>query len=122
MRAVLPSLIIAFVLGCGRSQPPVAPGPPIVADPPVSLKGMTEECDAMIAALTTFRACPNLDEENQQDLDAWIERANKDITAGRKVTLEPNAQQAIALSCRRATNSVIAATERCRAGKAPRAD
>ncbi len=76
----------------------------------------------MVAALTAFRACPNLDEENQQDLDAWIERANKDLTAGRKVTLEANAQQAIALSCRRATNSVLAATERCHNGRALPAD
>ena len=122
MRPTLPSLMIVFVLGCGRSQPPVAPGPPIVADPPVNLASMTEECDAMIAALTAFRACPNLDEENQQDLDAWIERANKDITAGRKVTLEAPAQEAIARSCRRATTSVIAATERCHNGRAPKPD
>jgi hypothetical protein len=122
MRPTLPSLLIVFVLGCGRSQPPVAPGPPIGADPPVELASMTEECDAMIAALTGFRACPNLDEDDQQDLDAWIDRANKDITAGRKVMLEANAQRAIAMSCRRATNSVLAAAERCRAGKAPPVD
>jgi hypothetical protein len=76
----------------------------------------------MVASLTTFRACPNLDEDNQRDLEAWIERANHDFTAGRKVTLAADAQQAIALSCRRATNSVIAATARCRAGRPPKTD
>jgi hypothetical protein len=115
--------LIAIVIGaCAHSQPPVAPGPPIAADPPVTLKSMTEECDAMLAALTVFRACPNLDEDNQQDLDAWIERANQDFIAGRKATLAADARQAIAHACRRATNSVIAATERCRAGRRPKTD
>jgi hypothetical protein len=115
--------LIAIVLGaCTRSQPPVAPGPPITADPPLALKSMTEECDAMVAALGTFRACPNLDEDNQQDLEAWIERATRDFAAGRKVTLAADAQQAIALACRRGTNSVIAATERCHAGPRPKTD
>lgn len=76
----------------------------------------------MVTALATFRACPNLDEDNQHDLEAWIERANKDFTAGRKVTLAPDAQQAIAHACRRATNSVSAATERCHAGRSPKTE
>ncbi len=132
MRVTLPSPWIEFVRAAGLSailmasacggsqQPPVTPGPPIAADPPMTLQSMTEECDAMVAALATFRACPNLDEDNQQDLDAWIERASSDFTAGRKVKLEPDAQQAIAHACRRATSSVIAATERCKAGKPPK--
>ncbi len=88
----------------------------------MALGSMTEECDAMVAALATFRACPNLDEDNQRDLDAWTERANADFTAGRKATLAPDAQQAIAHACRRATASVGAATERCKAGKRPKVD
>lgn len=76
----------------------------------------------MLAAMAAFRACPNLDEDNQHDLDAWIERTQQDVAAGRKVTLDANAQQAIAQSCRRATNSVTAATERCHNGKRPRGD
>ena len=76
----------------------------------------------MVTALETFRACPNLEEDDVRDLDAWIERAHKDFTAGRKVELDAPAQEAIARSCRRATNSVIAGTERCRAGKKPRVD
>lgn len=123
MRVTLPRALIAIVIGaCARSQPPVAPGPPITADPPIALESMTAECDAMIAALSTFRACTNLDEDNRQDLEAWIERANQDFTAGRKVTLAADAQQAIALACRRGTNSVIAATERCHAGRRPKTD
>src|SRR4051812_25971553 len=123
MRPTLPSVMFMFVLGaCARSQPPVAPGPPIAADPAIALKSMTEECDAMLAAMATFRACQNLDEENQQQLDAWIERTQEDVAAGRKVKLDANAQQAIAQSCRRATNSVAAATERCQHGRAPRPD
>ena len=76
----------------------------------------------MLAALTAWRGCPNLDEDARTDLDAYIERTNLDFVAGRKVTLEANAQQAIAMACRRGANSVIAATERCRAGKPPRTD
>ena len=125
MRPTLPSVLFTFWLGavgCGRSQKPVAPGPPIAADPPAQLASMTEECDAMLAALATFRACPNLEEDDQKDLEAWIQRAQKDFAAGRKVELEAPAQEAIARSCRRATNSVAAATERCRAGRKPRVD
>jgi hypothetical protein len=83
---------------------------------------MNEECDALLAALTTFRACPNLDEDGKSDLDAWIERTTTDFTARNKVKLDADAQKAIALACRRATSSVIAATERCHAGKPPRTD
>ncbi len=122
MRPTLPSVLFTFLLGCGPSQKPVAPGPPIAADPPVQLGSMIVECDAMVAALETFRACPNLDEDDQRDLDAWIERAQKDFAAGRKVELEAPAQAAIARNCRRATNSVAAATARCHAGKKPRVD
>lgn len=123
MRVTLPRALIAIVIGaCARSQPPVAPGPAIAADPPLSLGTMTEECDALVAALERFQACPNLDEDNHQDLEDWIERAHKDFTAGRKVTLAPDAQQAIAHACRRATNSVVAATERCHAGPRPKTD
>jgi hypothetical protein len=86
----------------------------------VSLRGMVEECDAMIGALTTFKRCPNLDEVDRADLDDWIERAAKDFAAGRKAKPEPNAQAAIAMACLRATHSVEAATERCLAGPKPK--
>lgn len=133
MRLSLPSAFLDFVrrasLGlalagsaCAKAPPPVAPGPPIGADPPPTLGTMTEECDALVAALATFKACPNLDDENRDNLAAWIERANDDFAAGRKVTLEPNAQATIALACHRASASVVAATERCHAGPPPRTD
>ena len=83
---------------------------------------MTEECDALLAALTTFHECPNLDEDGKWELAAWIERTSTDFTARNKVKLDADAQKAIAVACRRATNSVIAATERCHAGKPPRTD
>lgn len=133
MRPALPSPFFEFVRAagasallmvsaCSRAQPAVAPGPPIAADPPVSLRSMTEECDAMLAALETYGACQNLDEDGHADVTAWIERAKTDFTAGRKATLASDAQQAIALACHRATGSVIAATARCHAGPAPKTD
>lgn len=76
----------------------------------------------MVTALETFRACQNLDADHRDNLEAWIERANKDFAAGRKVTLAADAQQAIALACHRASASVTAATERCRAGRPPKTD
>ncbi len=113
--------LIATLVACGSAQPPVAPGPKIAAQPVVDLKGMVEECDAMVAALGRFKTCPNLEEEDREDLEAWIERAEKDFAAGRKATpKEPNAQAAIALSCHRATRSVDAANERCLAGPRPK--
>ena len=81
---------------------------------------MVEECDALTLALSTFKACPNLELADREDLDNWIERAGKDFTAGRKANPEPNAQKAIALACSRATRSVQAATERCLAGPRPK--
>ena len=81
---------------------------------------MVEECEAMIGALTAYKTCPNLDDFDRQDLDAWIERANRDFAAGRKADPERNAQQAIAMACVRATRSVQAATERCQAGPKPK--
>jgi hypothetical protein len=81
---------------------------------------MVEECDALTSALSTFKACPNLESSDRGDLDRWIERAGKDFAAGRKANPEPNAQRAIALACFRATLSVQAATERCIAGPRPK--
>jgi len=81
---------------------------------------MVAECDGLITALEGYKRCPNLEESDQDDLDGWIDRAQKDFAAGRKVKPEPNAQRAIALACFRATKSVEAATERCTAGPRPK--
>lgn len=109
--------------GCARiDPPPVSPAPPLPADPDLTLEPMQVECDAMVAALTVYKACPNLEEEDVGDIEAWIERANRDFAASRKAAPEPNAQKAIAAACRTATESVQAATERCLAGKPPKVD
>lgn len=81
---------------------------------------MIEECDALTLALSNFKACPNLEDSDRDDLDNWIERAGKDFAAGRKAKPEENAQKAIALACFRATRSVQAATERCLVGPRPK--
>ncbi len=91
-----------------------------MADPPVALRGMVEECDALVSALTTFKACPHLEAGDRDDLDDWLERAGKDIAAGRKAQPEPSAQKAIAQACARAARSALAATTRCEAGPTPR--
>jgi hypothetical protein len=106
-------------LGC-REPPPVAPGEPIPAPPEVSLGTMQAECDALLGALGAYKQCPNLEEEDRADLDAWIERTQQDFAAGKKANPEPNAQRAIAAACRKAVASVTAANERCHNGKKPK--
>jgi len=114
-------LVLMALAACGPRQPPAPPpGPAIPADPEVALRDMVLECDGLISALATYQACPNLEPEERQDLDDWIERAQKDFAAGRKANPEANAQRAIALACFRATKSVTAATERCTAGPRPK--
>lgn len=83
---------------------------------------MADECDAMVAALTAYRDCPNLETEDVEDLDAWIEKAERDFAASRKANPEPNAQKAIAGACHKATLSVEAAAARCAAGRKPPKD
>ena len=115
-------LLVAWALAaCVRKDPPpAAPAPPLPADPEVKLESMQVECDAMVGALAVFKACPNHEDEDREVVDAWIERANRDFAASRKANPEPNAQRAIAAACRKATDSVKAATERCLAGPRPK--
>jgi hypothetical protein len=113
--------VFLIAVGCGgKDPPPVAPGPPIAADPDVSLRSMQDECDALIVALTTYKACPNLEDNDKYDLDAWVESANLSFAAGKKAKPEANALRAMALACHRAAASVQAATERCAAGPRPK--
>ena len=56
------------------------------------------------------------------DLDAWIERAQRDFAASRKANPEPNARRAIAEACHKGTDSIAAAHERCNAGPRPKVD
>lgn len=104
---------------CARNQPPVAPGEPIPAAAEVVLDTMDIECEGMLAALATFRACPYHDDDDRWDIDAWSTRAREDFAAGKKAAPEPNAQHAIAAACRKAARSVVAATERCNNGPPP---
>src|SRR5262249_59150778 len=82
--------------GCHQGPPPVAPGAPIAAPPEVALGTMDAECDGLLGALATYKQCPNLEEEDRLDIDAWTERAQQDFAAGKKANPEPNAQRAIA--------------------------
>ncbi len=118
------SLLLAWTLvACVRKDPPPAvPAPPLAADPETTLGSMQAECDGMVGALTAYKECPNHEDDDRQVIEAWIDRANRDFAASRKANPEPNAQKAIAAACRKAADSVKAATERCQAGPRPKAD
>jgi hypothetical protein len=117
------ALAACALAACTRkAAPPAAPAAPLPADPEIELESMQIECDAMLGALAAYKACPNHDEDDREAVEAWIDRADHNFAAGRKATPEPNAQKAIAAACRRATDSVKAAAERCQAGPRPRGD
>jgi hypothetical protein len=121
IRALCSFAIAALIAGCPRRDPPpVRPAPPLAADPEVSVQTMQVECDGMLSALATYRACENHEDEDREAIDAWIERAERDFASSRKANPEANAQKAIAGACQRATNSVKAANERCLAGPRPK--
>ncbi len=82
---------------------------------------MQIECDALLAALATYRDCKNHDPGEVEEVEAWIDTANRNLAAGKKANPEANAQKAIAGACHRAAVSVKAATERCHAGPRPKA-
>ena len=81
---------------------------------------MDGECESLVAAMTTYKACSNLDDDEKWDLTVWIEHAEQDFAAGKKANPEPNAQHAIAAACHKAIASVQAATERCATGPRPK--
>jgi hypothetical protein len=103
-----------------KDAPPAKPAPPLPADPEVKLESMQIECDGMLAALAAFKTCPNHEDDDREAIDAWVERANRDFAASKKASPEPNSQKAIAGACRKAADSVRAATERCEAGPRPK--
>jgi fructose-specific phosphotransferase system component IIB len=114
-------LVLLTIVACARRDPPtVAPTTPLTADPAIELATMQVECDAMVNALAMYKACKNLEPEDVEDLDAWIEAADRNLAASRKANPEPNAQQAIAAACRKATESVKAAAARCAVGPRPK--
>ncbi|HEY5938602.1 MAG TPA: hypothetical protein VIU61_28320 [Kofleriaceae bacterium] len=110
-----------LLLACSRVDPPsVTPATPLPADPEIALESMQVECDGLIGALAAYKTCENLEDEDKENLEDWIETANRNFAASRKATPEPNAQKTIAQACRKAAESVKAATERCKAGPRPR--
>jgi hypothetical protein len=112
-------LAAGLAAGCHGEPPPVAPGEPIAAPTEVTLGAMDAECEALISAFALYKQCPNLDDDDRADIDAWSERAQQDFAAGKKANPEANAQRAIAAACRKAVASVTAANERCHAGPKP---
>ena len=111
--------VVGWLGACHGDPPPVAPGEPIAAPADVALGTMDAECDGLLSALASYKECPNLDEDDKGDIDAWIERTQQDLAAGKKANPEPNAQRAIASACHKAIASVTAANERCHAGRRP---
>lgn len=117
------ALVVAsgLLLACSRVDPPtVTPAKPLPADPEIALESMQVECDGLISALATYKTCGYLEDEDKDNLDDWIETANRNFAASRKANPEPNAQKTIAQACRKAADSVKAATERCKAGPRPK--
>ena len=118
-RAVFAILWVA-VAACAAAPPPVPPGPQIPAEPEIVVDTMTVECRAVVTALETWKACKNLEDDDRDLIEAWTERAHLDFAAAEKAKPDDRAQHAIAHNCRRATDSIKAATERCGNGKKPR--
>ncbi len=117
------ALALMFAAACSLHDPPAPAVPtadPLPADPPLTLDTMQVECDALLAALHTYKECENLEAGEEAKIGRWIEVAEEDFAAGKKSKPEPNAQKAIAGACRRATDSVKAANERCLAGPRPK--
>jgi hypothetical protein len=117
-------LLLILLTACAQKDPPapVTPAQPLPADPEIALDTMEKECDAMVAALEAYKACEHHEDEDRQSIEAWIETANRNFAASRKANPEPNARKAIAGSCRKATDSVKAATIRCSNGPVPKQD
>lgn len=115
----LAAAALAVTASCHRQPPPVPPGEPIAAPADMTLGTMDAECEALVSALGLYKQCPNLEDEDRAEIDAWSERAQQDFAAGKKANPEPKAQHAIAAACRKAVASVTAANQRCHAGPKP---
>ena len=113
---------LLFVIACAHAEPQVAPGPPIVADPDVALGTMDEECAALVAAITAYGECPNLEDGEKNYVRALLEAADQSFAAGKKANPDEQGQHAIAAACHKATVSRQHATERCLAGPRPKGD
>ena len=115
---------LLITVGCKHvvSDTPTTPGPPIPAEPETDLATMDAECAGLIAALDAYGTCPNLEDRERNWTRRTIEVAAQSFAAGKKANPDEPSQKAIAAACRRATVSIRYATERCLAGKRPKAD
>ena len=62
-----------------RVDPPVVPGPPLAAEPDISVDTMDVECGGLVKALDDYGRCPNLDDDGR----AWIRNTIKVSEIGR---------------------------------------
>jgi hypothetical protein len=124
MRLTLPRAWaqIMFAAACSHPQAPVPPGPPISAEPEISVGEMDAECGGLDAALEAYGQCPNLDDGERSWIRATKEFAEQTFAAGKKAQPEAQALHAMAVACHKAAASIHAATARCQAGPRPRVD
>ncbi len=108
--------------GCHRDPPPVAPGEPIPPPGEIQVDTMDQECTHLVHALLAFGDCPNHDEDAKGWATKVAELAEQSFEAGKKGKPDAPSQHVIALACHKATVSVTHATERCKAGPAPKGD
>jgi hypothetical protein len=110
------------IAGCHHADPPVAPGPPLRAEPDAIVGSMDDECAGLKQAIATWAECPNLDDDERSWAHDISEYAEESFAAGRKGNPDPESQRAIAIACHRAAVSIGYATQRCNAGPKPRVD
>jgi hypothetical protein len=110
------------ISACHHADPPIAPGPPLPAEPDIQVGSMDDECTALEKAIDTWAHCPNLDDDDRNWAREITDYAEQSFAAGRKGKPDADSQRAIALACRRAAVSIGHATERCNAGPKPRPD
>jgi hypothetical protein len=117
-------VMLMLLVGCKHvvRDKPVAPGPPIPAEPEASLSTMDAECQGLISALDTYGKCPNLEDGDRAWTQNVIEAAQDSFAAGKKSNPDEPSQKAIAAACHRAAVSIQYATQRCLAGKKPKVD
>ncbi len=117
---VLAALAVVGLAGCHSDPPPVAPGEPIPAAAEVQVDSMDTECNALVAAITTYGECPYGDDDDKAYAKQLAQVAQESFDAGRKGNPDAPSQHVIALACHRATVSVRNATERCANGPKPK--
>lgn len=110
------------VAGCHHAEPPVAPGPPLPAEPDMVVGSMDDECNGLEKAIATWSQCPNLDDDDRDWAREITHYAEESFAAGRKGNPDPDSQRTIAIGCKRAAISIGYATQRCNAGPKPRVD